>query len=159
MDIDGEYRIPVARDKIWEALNDPEVLKLCIPGCKELSQDAPGEMSAKVALKVGPVSATFSGSVKFEDVNAPNGYTLVGHGNGGMAGFAKGRAVVNLVEEGPETLLRYEAKAETGGKIASLGGRLLQSTSRKLADQFFGAFANYLGDHPVGRADPTSQAV
>jgi carbon monoxide dehydrogenase subunit G len=145
MDITGEYRIAAPRDTVWAALNDPEVLTLCIPGCKELTQVSPEEMAAKVALKVGPVSATFAGTVRLEDIRAPEGYTLVGQGNGGMAGFAKGRAVVNLTEDGPDTILRYEAKAEIGGKIASLGGRLIQATSRKLADEFFGKFANRLG--------------
>ena len=96
MDVKGEYRIAVPREKVWAALNDPEVLAKCSPGCKELRQESPSEMAAKVALKVGPVSATFSGSVKLEDIDAPRGYTLVGQGNGGMAGFAKGKAVVSL---------------------------------------------------------------
>ncbi|SOR31412.1 putative carbon monoxide dehydrogenase accessory protein CoxG [Methylorubrum extorquens] len=145
MDITGEYRIAAPRAAVWAALNDPEVLARCIPGCKELTQASPEELAAKVALKVGPVSATFAGTVRFEDIRAPEGYTLVGQGNGGMAGFAKGRAVVSLREEGADTVLTYEAKAEIGGKIASLGGRLIQGTSRKLADQFFGAFAAELG--------------
>ena len=145
MDITGEYRIAAPRASVWAALNDPEVLARCIPGCKELTQVSPEEMAAKVALKVGPVSATFAGTVRFEEIRAPEGYTLVGQGNGGMAGFAKGRAAVTLREEGAETVLTYEAKAETGGKIASLGGRLIQATSRKLADQFFGSFAAELG--------------
>ena len=145
MDITGEYRIAAPRAAVWAALNDPEVLARCIPGCKELTQASPEELAAKVALKVGPVSATFAGTVRFEDLRAPEGYTLVGQGNGGMAGFAKGRAVVSLREEGADTVLTYEAKAEIGGKIASLGGRLIQGTSRKLADQFFGTFAAELG--------------
>jgi len=145
MDITGEYRIAAPRAAVWAALNDPEVLARCIPGCKELTQASPEELAAKVALKVGPVSATFAGTVRFEDIRAPEGYTLVGQGNGGMAGFAKGRAVVSLREEGTDTVLTYEAKAEIGGKIASLGGRLIQGTSRKLADQFFGTFAAELG--------------
>lgn len=145
MDITGEYRIAAPRAAVWAALNDPEVLARCIPGCKELTQASPEELAAKIALKVGPVSATFAGTVRFEDIRAPEGYTLVGQGNGGMAGFAKGRAVVSLREEGADTVLTYEAKAEIGGKIASLGGRLIQGTSRKLADQFFSTFAAELG--------------
>lgn len=150
MDIAGEYRIPVAREAVWTALNDPEVLARCIPGCKDLEQASPDEMKAKVALKIGPVSATFAGTVRLEDVRPPEGYTLVGQGNGGMAGFAKGRAVVSLAEQGAETVLTYTAKAEIGGKIATLGGRLMQSTSRKLADEFFGKFAAEFGrvDNP-----------
>ncbi|MHB2208352.1 SRPBCC family protein [Methylobacterium sp. CM6257] len=145
MDITGEYRIAAPRSAVWVALNDPDVLGRCIPGCKELTQASPDEFAAKVSLKIGPVSATFAGTVRLEDVRAPEGYALTGQGNGGMAGFAKGRAVVTLREEGSETLLTYQAKAEIGGKIASLGGRLIQATSRKLADQFFGAFAAELG--------------
>lgn len=145
MDITGEYRIVAPRAAVWAALNDAEVLALCIPGCRELTWVSTEELAAKVALKVGPVSATFAGTVRLEEIHPPEGYTLVGQGNGGMAGFAKGRAVVTLAEDGPETLLRYEAKAEIGGKIASLGGRLIQATSRKLADEFFGKFASRLG--------------
>ena len=148
MDIAGEYRIPVARAVVWAALNDPEVLARCIPGCKELVQVSPEELTAKVALKIGPVSATFAGTVRLEDVRAPEGYTLVGQGNGGMAGFAKGRAVVTLTDEAGETVLIYTAKADVGGKIATLGGRLMQATSRKLADEFFGKFAAEFG--PAG---------
>ncbi|MEE7502404.1 carbon monoxide dehydrogenase subunit G [Methylobacterium mesophilicum] len=145
MDIAGAYRIPVAREAVWAALNDPEVLARCIPGCKELVQVSPEEMTAKVALKIGPVSATFAGTVRLEDLRPPEGYSLVGQGNGGMAGFAKGRAAVSLAAEGGETLLTYTAKAEVGGKIATLGGRLMQATARKLADEFFGKFAAALG--------------
>ncbi|MDP4022981.1 carbon monoxide dehydrogenase subunit G [Methylobacterium sp. NEAU 140] len=154
MDIGGTYRIPVPREAVWTALNDPAVLGRCIPGCKELTQVSPEEMAAKVALKIGPVSATFAGTVLLEDIRAPEGYTLVGQGNGGMAGFAKGRAVVSLAQEGPETVLTYAAKAEIGGKIATLGGRLMQATSRKLADEFFGKFAAALG----AAADPAAPA-
>ena len=145
MDIAGEYRIPAARAAVWAALNDPQVLARCIPGCKELEQASPEEMKARVALKIGPVSATFAGTVRLEDVRPPEGYTLVGQGNGGMAGFAKGRAAGSLAEEGAETLLTYTAKAAIGGKIATLGGCLMQSTSRKLADEFFGKFAAEFG--------------
>ncbi|MDP4006339.1 carbon monoxide dehydrogenase subunit G [Methylobacterium sp. NEAU K] len=157
MDITGEYRIAAPRSAVWAALNNPDVLARCIPGCKDLARVSPEEFAAKVALKIGPVSATFAGTVRLEDVRAPEGYTLAGQGNGGMAGFAKGGAVVSLREEGDGTLLTYEAKAEIGGKIASLGGRLIQATSRKLADQFFGAFAAELGaPAPITDAAVTS---
>lgn len=146
MDITGEYRIAAPRSAVWIALNDPGGLGRCIPGCKELTQTSPEEFAAKVALKIGPVSATFTGTVRLENIRAPEGYTLLGQGSGGMAGFAKGSAVVSLREDGAETILTYEAKTEVGGKIASLGGRLIQATARKLADQFFGAFAVELGE-------------
>lgn len=140
MDISGQYRIQAPRDVVWAALNDPEVLKRCIPGCKELEQKSPTEMAAKVALKVGPISATFAGNVTLEDLDPPNGYTIIGQGQGGAAGFAKGRAQVALTEVDGETDLAYTAKAEVGGKLATLGGRLIQATSKKLADEFFGKF-------------------
>ena len=128
------------RDRVWAALFDVETLKACIPGCKELEQTSPTSFAAKVQLKVGPVSATFAGTVELQDIDAPNGCRIAGQGNGGIAGFAKGGSQVTLVEEGGETVLSYDAKAEIGGKLAALGGRLVQATSRKLADQFFSAF-------------------
>lgn len=140
MDITGEHRIAAPREKVWAALFDVETLKACIPGCKELEQTSPTSFAAKVQLKVGPVSATFAGTVELQDIDAPNGCRIVGQGNGGIAGFAKGGSQVTLVEEDGETVLSYDAKAEIGGKLAALGGRLVQATSRKLADQFFSAF-------------------
>ena len=140
MDISGQYRIAAPREVVWAALNDPEMLKRCIPGCKELEQRSPTDLAAKVALKIGPISATFAGAVTLENLNPPAGYTIVGQGQGGAAGFAKGRAQVVLTEVGAETDLAYTAKAEVGGKLATLGGRLIQATSKKLADEFFGKF-------------------
>lgn len=145
MDITGQYRIQAPRDVVWAALNDPEVLKRCIPGCRELEQRSPTDLAAKVALKIGPISATFAGAVTLEDLEPPAGYTIVGQGQGGAAGFAKGRARVTLSEAGAgETDLAYIAKAEVGGKLATLGGRLIEATSRKLADEFFTAFVREL---------------
>jgi hypothetical protein len=146
MDITGRYRIAAPRDLVWAALNDPEVLRRCIPGCQSLEQKSPTEMAAKVALKIGPISATFTGAVTLEDLNPPASYVIVGQGQGGAAGFAKGRALVELSEtDGGETELAYTAKAEVGGKLATLGGRLIQATSKKLADDFFGAFVREVG--------------
>lgn len=154
MDITGQYRIAAPRDVVWAALNDPEVLRRCIPGCKELEQKSPTELAAKVALKIGPISASFTGSVTLENLNAPAGYTIVGQGQGGPAGFAKGRTDVALAEAGDETDLSYVAKAEVGGKLATLGARLIQATSRKLADEFFGNFARELnGDEPAAEPE------
>ncbi len=159
MDIEGQYRISAPRDVVWAALNDPEVLKRCIPGCKELEQRSPTDLAAKVALKIGPISATFTGAVTLEDLNPPAGYTIVGQGQGGAAGFAKGRAQVSLTEvEGNETDLAYTAKADVGGKLATLGGRLIQATSKKLADEFFGNFVRELnGDAGDEKSEPAQQ--
>jgi carbon monoxide dehydrogenase subunit G len=140
MDITGEHSIAAPREKVWAALFDVETLKACIPGCKELEQTSPTSFAAKVQLKVGPVSATFAGTVELQDIDAPNGCRIIGQGNGGIAGFAKGGSQVTLVEKDGETVLSYDAKAEIGGKLAALGSRLVQATSRKLADQFFSTF-------------------
>ena len=144
MDITGEHRIAAPREAVWQALFDVETLKACIPGCKELEQTSPTSFAAKVQLKVGPVSATFAGTVELQDIDAPHGCRIAGQGNGGIAGFAKGGADVKLVADGDDTVLSYDAKAEIGGKLAALGGRLVQATSRKLADQFFSAFTERL---------------
>ena len=145
MDMKGEYRIPAPRQKVWEALNDPEILKTCIPGCESLEKTGEHEMAAEVTSKVGPVKAKFKGEVKFENINAPESYTIVGEGKGGVAGFAKGGADVHLAEEGAETVLTYDAHAQVGGKLAQMGSRLIDSTARKMADEFFGKFSEIVG--------------
>lgn len=144
MELTGEYRISAPRETVWNAILDPEVLKRCIPGCKELEQTGDNAYAAKVQVKVGPVSATFSGSVELTDMEAPAGCRIVGQGNGGIAGFAKGEAKVSLAEDGADTILTYVADAQIGGKLASLGGRLVQATAKKLSDQFFTSFADAL---------------
>jgi len=144
MEMSGEYRIGAPIDEVWTALNDVEVLKICIPGCEELEKISDMEMTAKVALKIGPVKARFKGAVTFENVDAPNGYTLVGEGQGGIAGFAKGGADVQLVEDDDGTILTYQAQAQVGGKMAQLGSRLIKSTAAKLADKFFKNFRDAL---------------
>jgi carbon monoxide dehydrogenase subunit G len=142
MNLSGEYKLPLPRQAVWEGLNDPEVLKRCIPGCDELIKSSDTEMSAKVALKIGPMSAKFSGKVTLSDVDPPKGYKIAGEGQGGVAGFGKGSAVVSLEEDGPGgTILRYTADSQVGGKIAQLGSRLIDATAKKLADEFFGKFA------------------
>src|SRR6516225_9765486 len=146
MDIKGEYRIAAPRDKVFAALNDPEVLKTCIPGCESLEKASDTEMTAKVRLRIGPVSASFSGKVTLSDIDPPNGYKISGEGQGGVAGFAKGGAVVKLTEEGGATVLTYEVDAQVGGKIAQVGARLITGTAKKLADQFFGKFAGTINN-------------
>ncbi|HEY0838458.1 MAG TPA: carbon monoxide dehydrogenase subunit G [Azospirillum sp.] len=145
MDMSGEHRIPAPPQAVWDALNDPEVLKACIPGCKELERTSDTEFTATVSAKVGPVSATFKGAVTLSDIDPPNGYTIAGQGQGGAAGFAKGNARVALTPDGDGTVLRYEAKADVGGKLAAIGNRLVAGVARKTADQFFGNFAARLG--------------
>ncbi len=141
MEMTGEQQIPAPREKVWEALNDPEVLKVSIPGCQELNKTEDGGFEARVKAKVGPVSATFTGAVQLSNIDAPNGYTISGEGKGGVAGFAKGGADVRLSEEGQNTLLSYTVNAQVGGKLAQIGSRLIDSTAKKMAGQFFTKFS------------------
>ncbi len=144
MEMSGEYRIPADRETVWKALNDPEVLRACIPGCQELEQTSDTSFSATVKTKVGPVSATFKGEVQLEDITPPAGYRIQGEGKGGVAGFAKGGANVQLADQGGDTVLTYDADARIGGKLAQIGSRLVAGTARKLADQFFSNFAEHV---------------
>jgi carbon monoxide dehydrogenase subunit G len=146
MEIKGEYKIAAPREKVFAALNDPSVLQACIPGCESLEKVSDTEMTAKVRLRIGPVSASFSGKVTLSDIDPPNGYKISGEGQGGVAGFAKGGAVVTLREDGGETVLDYNADAQVGGKIAQVGARLITGTARKLADEFFGKFATTISN-------------
>lgn len=140
MDMSGEERIAAKREVVWAALNNPEILKACIPGCQNLEMASPTEMSATVKIKIGPVSATFSGDVTLSDLNPPEGYKISGEGKGGIAGFAKGGADVTLREDGDGTILAYTVDAQIGGKLAQLGSRLIDSSAKKLAAQFFADF-------------------
>ncbi|WP_108880798.1 SRPBCC domain-containing protein [Anderseniella sp. Alg231-50] len=144
MELQDEIRIAAPRDQVYAALNDPEILKKCIPGCEELIKHSDTELEAKVTLKIGPVKARFSGNVVLDPSEAPESFSLQGEGNGGVAGFAKGGADVNLAEDGDETVLTYQAKAAIGGKLAQLGSRLVTGTSKKLAAKFFASFAKQL---------------
>ncbi|MET3578475.1 carbon monoxide dehydrogenase subunit G [Mesorhizobium robiniae] len=144
--IEGEERIAAPLQKVWEALNDPDVLRQTIPGCQSLEKTSDTEMAATVVLKIGPIKATFNGEVTLKNLNPPHSYTIQGEGKGGIAGFAKGGADVTLTSDGPETtILKYAAKADVGGKIAQLGSRLIESTSKKLAGQFFSSFGEKVG--------------
>lgn len=145
MDFTGEYDIPASKQRVWDALNDPAALQASIAGCKQLDKISDTEFSAIVTTKVGPISATFRGSVQLSELDAPNGYTLTGQGQGGAAGFAKMTARVSLEENGGTTRLRYTAAADIGGKLASVGSRLVQTVAKKNADDFFTAFARQLG--------------
>ncbi len=140
MEMSGEHRIPAPRQKVWDAINDAETLKKSIPGCQELEKLSDTEMKAKVLAKVGPVKATFTGHVTLSDIVEPESCRISGEGKGGVAGFAKGGADVSLEEDGHDTILRYEVKAQVGGKLAQLGARLIDATAKQMADQFFTAF-------------------
>ena len=145
MELTGERRIEASRETVWQALNDPEVLKAAIPGCQELEKTADNAFAATVQAKVGPVKAVFAGAVELTDIVAPERYRISGEGTGGAAGFARGGAWVRLAEDGDATVLSYEADAQVGGKLAQIGSRLIQGTARKLAGQFFDRFAEAVG--------------
>lgn len=141
MDMNGSETIHAPIDAVWRGLNDPEILRECIPGCEALEKTSETEMTATVVLKVGPVKARFEGAVQLSNLDPPHSYTISGEGKGGMVGFAKGGADVSLAQQ-PDgtTVLSYTVKADVGGKIAQLGARLIDSTAKKLAEQFFSNF-------------------
>lgn len=141
LELKDEILIPARRDVVYAALNNTEMLKASIPGCEELLRHSENDLEAKVVLKIGPIKARFGGKVVLDQSGAPGSFSLQGEGSGGVAGFAKGGAVVTLEDRGAETLLSYNASADVGGKIAQLGNRLIAGTAKKLADQFFTSFA------------------
>lgn len=157
MDMTGSRHIAARRTDVWAALNDPSILKQCIPGCELLEMQSPTDMTARVKLQIGPVRATFDGKVKLSDLDPPNGYKISGEGSGGVAGHAKGGAAVQLADEGEGTLMTYDVKADVGGKLAQLGGRLIDSTAKKLADEFFEKFTTIVGV-PSGASANTAAA-
>src|ERR1700683_613780 len=155
MQMNDSQRIPASKQKVWAALNDPEILKQCIPGCQFLEMSASNEMTATVVFKVGPVKATFGGKVTLSDLDPPNSYRISGEGSGGVAGFPRGGAAGRLQPESPEmTIVHYEVDAQIGGKLAQLGQRLIDSTARKLAGEFFAAFGEVVG----GTAEAPTEA-
>ena len=141
MKMTDEIRIEASREKVFAALNDPDILRQAIPGCQELDQISDAELTATVQAKVGPVKAKFKGQVTLSDIVPPESYVISGEGKGGAAGFAKGGAKVTLAEDGSATILTYEVDAEVGGKLAQIGNRLIEGTSKKLAGEFFEAFS------------------
>lgn len=140
MELNGQERIAAPRAQVWQALNDPEILKSCIPGCESIEMLSPTEMKARVALKLGPIKANFSGQVTLSDIDPPNGYTISGEGSGGSVGSAKGSAQVRLTEDGDGSLLSYRVSSQVSGKIAQLGARLVDTAAQKLACDFFAKF-------------------
>jgi carbon monoxide dehydrogenase subunit G len=140
MELSDEIIIPAPRDVVYKSLNDPKILKRCIPGCEKLKKKSDTELDAIVVLKIGPMKARFQGHVVLDPSKAPDSFSLSGEGNGGVAGFAKGGAKVKLTEGGDGTILKYTAVAEPGGKIAQLGSRLILGTAKKLSATFFENF-------------------
>ena len=149
MDMTGERRIAASRETVWQALNDPTVLKASIPGCETLEKLSDTDMKATAAVRIGPISARFSGAVHLSDLDPPNSYTIGGEGQGGVAGFAKGGAKVRLEDAGAATLLRYEVHAQVGGKIAQLGARLIDASAKQMADAFFDRFSQEVAPTPA----------
>lgn len=141
MRMSGEQRIAAPRARVWAALNDPEVLRQCIPGCQSLTKEADDRLRATVEIKIGPIGAKFDGAVTLSDLNPPESYTITGQGQGGTVGSAKGGAKVRLTEAGSETLLSYEVDAEVGGRLAQLGGPIIDATAKQLSAKFFRQFA------------------
>ncbi|WP_425084596.1 CoxG family protein [Ruegeria profundi] len=146
MELTDEIRIAAPKDVVYRALNDPDVLRECIPGCEELIQHSPEQLEAKVVLKIGPVKARFNGEVTLDNSQAPDAFSLSGEGKGGAAGFAKGGADVSLTTDGDETVLSYTAKVTIGGKIAQLGSRLIAGTAKKLSGKFFDKFGEVVAE-------------
>ena len=145
MDMNGSQRIEASREVVFAALNDPEILKQCVPGCESIEMVSPTEMNAKVVLKIGPVKASFGGIIHLSDLDPPNGYSISGEGSGGVAGHAKGGAKVTLEADGAATILHYNVEAQIGGKLAQLGSRLIDATAKKLAGDFFAKFGEVVG--------------
>ena len=158
MDMTGERRIAAPREAVWQALNDPAVLKASIPGCETLDKLSDNDMQATASVKVGPMSGRFSGKVHLADLDPPNGYTISGEGQGGVLGFAKGGAKVNLTDDGPGTVLRYEVHAQVGGKLAQLGARLIDASAKQMADAFFDRFTNQVGQPEAAASAVAEQA-
>lgn len=154
MTMTGEVTLPADRTRVWAMLNDAAVLKVSIPGCQSLEKTSDTTFAAVVKVKIGPVGASFKGAVRLSDIDSPNGYTISGEGEGGVAGFANGGAKVTLLDAPAGTVLKYDVQANIGGKIAQLGSRLIDGVAKKMADQFFANFAT-----AVGGSDPAAGAA
>jgi hypothetical protein len=168
MQMTGEQRIPASKQHVWEALNDPAVLRQCIPGCQTLDKESDDRLVATVEIKIGPIGARFKGNVQLGDLDPPNGYTLTGEGNGGIAGNAKGAAKVALSDDVGGTLLAYTVDAQVGGRLAQLGGPIIDATAKQLAGRFFAKLGEVVGGEQAtapapaaapAKAAPTAQAA
>jgi carbon monoxide dehydrogenase subunit G len=158
MNLQGERRLPAPIELAWTALNDPQALKACITGCESLDLTGDNEYTAVLGVRIGPVNARFKGRLRLLNIQAPTSYTIEFDGQGGVAGFGKGSADVSLRAEGAETVLRYAAKAQVGGKIAQIGSRLVDSAAEKIAGEFFAAFENYLKAQQAQAASAAAEA-
>ncbi|MBI5110971.1 MAG: carbon monoxide dehydrogenase subunit G [Rhodovulum sp.] len=158
MTMAGEVQLPATREIVWSKLNDPDVLRVCIPGCEMLDRLSETEFQAVAVTKIGPVKARWKGKVKLTDLDPPNGYRISGEGEGGVAGFAKGGAAVALAERDGGTLLSYNVEAQIGGKLAQLGQRLVAGASKKMADEFFNKFAAAVAAPAGGTVPPEGEA-
>lgn len=165
MDMKGQQHIAASKEEVWNALNDAEVLRICIPGCQELTKSSDTEMSAIAVMKVGPIKARFQGAVTLSDLDPPNGYKITGEGQGGVAGFAKGVATVQLEAVEGGTVLHYTVDAQIGGKLSQLGGRLIDVTAKQMSGQFFKRFAEEIqarqspGDKELLNVNPQPAGV
>ena len=156
MHMAGEQRIRASRQRVWEALNDPAVLTACLPGCQSLEKAGDDRFKGVIEVKIGPIGARFAGAVTLSDLDPPNGYTITGEGSGGMAGSAKGTAKVRLTADGDATVLAYEVEAQVGGRLAQLGGPVIDATAKRLAGQFFARFGEIVVGGP--KAAPSAVA-
>ena len=155
MKLTGSYKINLEKQKVWEALNDPEILKQAIPGCEEFNKKSDTEFSAKATNKIGPFNATFSGDIELKDLNPPNSYKILGSGNS-LVGFASGEAEVKLEDTDTGTNLIYSVEAQVGGKIAQVGSRLIDMTAKKMADIFFGKFSELISTEESSSSEEAS---
>ena len=162
MEFSGEYRVPAEAERVWAALVDAEVLQACVPGCESVEKTGEWSYKASCKLRMGPVGLNMSGDLRMEDVNPPHGCRIVGEGRDRAAGHAKGEARVTIAEEmnestgATESVVTYSAKAVIGGRMAQLGGRLIDAAVKKYADEFFGRFAEYLGGRKTGASEETA---
>jgi uncharacterized protein len=156
MELQGSVTMTASPEQVWQALNDPEVLRQCIPGCEEVQQISPEEMHARVLLRMGPVRARFAGKVKMTDVRPMQGYTLNFEGSGGSAGFARGSSVITLGAVEGGTQLAYTAQASVAGKLGQIGGRLMDASAGQLADKFFNNFKAHLNEGGSNAAEPVN---
>ena len=158
MKMNGEQLIAAPRSRVWDALNDPEVLKQCIPGCQSLEKESAERLKATVAIKIGPIGAKFAGAVTLSELDPPSSYVISGEGQGGTAGFARGSAKVTLTEEGDATRLTYDVDAEVGGRLAQVGGPIVDATAKQLAGTFFKRFGAIVTASEVAASAPATAA-